>query len=93
MMFLYNQVFEQSLHDQNINSLRAKQRVLLLVVLSTKEIKLIINTMPDNIYRKILQTIYGCGLRLSEVLRLRIKDIGQVPVDVTIFWRALLVGI
>ncbi len=75
LMFLYNQVLELPMQDQNINALRAKQRIHLPVVLSTKEVKLIINTMPDNIYRWILQTIYGCGLRLSEVLRLRIKDI------------------
>ena len=29
----------------------------------------------DNNYKTITQTIYGCGLRLSEVLNLRIKDI------------------
>jgi len=56
-------------------ALRAKQRIHLPTVLSTKEVKLIIAQFPDNIYRTIIQTIYGCGLRLSEVLNLRIKDI------------------
>jgi integron integrase len=75
LMFLYNQVLEMPLHDQNINALRAKQRVHLPVVLSTKEVKHLFTVMPDNMYGWILKTIYGCGLRLSEVLRLRIKDI------------------
>jgi integron integrase len=75
LIFLYNQVLELPLHDQNINALRAKQRVHLPVVLSTKEVKHILTVMPDNIYSWILKTIYGCGLRLSEVLRLRVKDI------------------
>lgn len=75
LMFLYNQVLELPLHDQNINALRAKQRVHLPTVLSTKEVKHIIQQFPENYYKTIIQTIYGCGLRLSEVLRLRIKDI------------------
>jgi integron integrase len=75
IMFLYNQVLDLPLMDQNINALRAKTRVHLPVVLSTKEVKHIINCIPENNYKYILQTIYGCGLRLSEVLNLRIKDI------------------
>lgn len=75
LMFLYNQVLEHPLIDQNINALRAKQRIHLPTVLSTKEVSYIIEQFPNNTYKTILQTIYGCGLRLSEVLRLRIKDI------------------
>ncbi len=75
LMFLYNQVLELPLADQNINALRAKQRVHLPTVLSTAEVKHIIEQFADNNYKTIIQTIYGCGLRLSEVLRLRIKDI------------------
>ncbi len=75
LMFLYNQVLELPLHNQNINALRAKQRIHLPTVLSTNEVKHIIDQFPDNNYKTIIQTIYGCGLRLSEVLRLRIKDI------------------
>jgi len=75
LMFLYNQVLELPLVDQNINALRAKQRVHLPTVLSTKEVKHIIEQFPLNNYKTIIQSIYGCGLRLSEVLRLRIKDI------------------
>lgn len=75
LLFLYNHVLEISLENQNINALRAKKRVHLPVVLSTKEVKLVFDSMTDNIYSCILKTIYGCGLRLSEVLKLRIKDI------------------
>ncbi len=75
LMFLYNQVLELPLLGQNINALRAKQRVHLPVVLSPKEVKEVIMYFPNNIHKTIIQTIYGCGLRLSEVLKLRIKDI------------------
>ena len=33
------------------------------------------NQFKNDIYKTITQTIYGCGLRLSEVLNLRVKDI------------------
>ena len=33
------------------------------------------NQFKNNIYKTISETIYGCGLRLSEVLNLRVKDI------------------
>jgi len=75
LLFLYNQVLGLSLENQNINALRAKQRIHLPVVLSAKEVNHIINCMPDNMYSWILKTIYGCGLRLKEALNLRIKDI------------------
>lgn len=75
LIFLYNKVLELSLEGQNIKALRAKQRIHLPVVLSAKEVELVINAMPDNIYSWILKTIYGCGLRLKEALNLRIKDI------------------
>lgn len=75
ILFLYNHVLDLPMHDQNINALRAKQRVHLPTVLSTREVKHIIQQFPENHYKTIIQTIYGCGLRLSEVLKLRIKDI------------------
>ncbi len=75
LLFLYNHVLEMPLNNQNINALRAKQRVHLPVVLSTSEVKLLFKSMPDNIYKWILETIYGCGLRLSEAINLRVKDI------------------
>lgn len=75
ILFLYHKVLDISLENQNINALRAKQRIHLPTVLSTKEIKHLLNQFKDNIYKLITQTIYGCGLRISEVLNLRIKDL------------------
>ncbi len=75
ILFLYNQVLELSLDGHNINALRAKQRIHLPIVLSKSEVLKILNCMPDAHSELILKTIYGCGLRLKEVLNLRIKDI------------------
>ena len=75
LIFLYNQVLEISLENQNIQALRAKQRFHLPTVLSKNEVKLIIDCMDSSLYRLILETIYAGGLRLSEALNLRIKDL------------------
>ncbi len=44
------------------------------MVLTRKEVQSIIANL-DGIYRLIVKVMYGCGLRMSEVLNLRIKDI------------------
>ena len=75
LIFLYNQVLDLSLENQNIQALRAKQRFHLPTVLSKNEVKLIIDCVDSSLYSLILKTIYGCGLRLSEVLNLHIKDL------------------
>jgi len=84
LIFLYNQVLELSLENQNIQALRAKQRHHLPTVLSKKEVKIIIDSIDSSLYRLILETIYGCGLRLSEVLNLRINKEGQITFLITI---------
>ncbi|WP_154222722.1 integron integrase [Marinicella rhabdoformis] len=75
LLFLYQKVLDISLEGQNINALRAKQRLHLPTVLSTQEVKQLIDQFDENIYKTITQTLYGCGLRISEVLALRIKDL------------------
>lgn len=75
ILFLYHKVLDVSLEHQNINALRAKQRVHLPTVLSTKEVKHLLNQFNEGIYKLITETLYGCGLRVSEVLNLRVKDL------------------
>ncbi len=75
LLFLYNKVLDISLENKNINALRAKQRVHLPTVLSTQEIKHLLAQFKDDIYKLITQLIYGCGLRISEAMNLRIKDL------------------
>lgn len=54
---------------------RPKKSKTLPNVLSEKEVATLINS-PDNIkHKSILYTIYAAGLRLSELLNLRIEDI------------------
>ena len=74
ILFLYEKVLNISLKDHNINALRAKQRIRIPVVLTTMEVENIIENL-SGIYLLIVKLMYGCGLRLNEVLNLRVKDL------------------
>ena len=74
ILFLYTQILGIPLKDENIQALRAQQKKHIPVVLSINEVKQIILNM-NGIYQVMLKLMYGCGLRMSELLNLRIKDI------------------
>jgi len=72
LVFMYKHIFEQQF-DGLIFSY-AKRPKNIPTVLSPNEVTAIIShlKMP---YRLIVSILYGSGLRLNEVLRLRVKDI------------------
>ncbi|MAD40999.1 MAG: integrase [Arcobacter sp.] len=74
ILFLYEQVLNISLKEENIQALRAQQRKHIPVVLTISEVRNIISNMNNN-YKLLIKLMYGCGLRMNEVLNLRIKDI------------------
>lgn len=74
ILFLYEQVLNISLKEQNIQALRAKERKHIPVVLTIDEVKEIIVNM-NGIYQLMVKLMYGCGLRMKEVQNIRIKDI------------------
>jgi len=74
ILFLYEKVLNINLKDENIQALRAKQRIRIPVVLTEAEVGAILDNLTG-IYLLIVKTMYGCGLRLNEVLNLRIKDL------------------
>ncbi len=74
LLFLYTEVLGVPLKDQNIQALRAKKRVHIPVVLTKQEIKFIIANLTG-VYQLMGYLMYGCGLRMKEVLSLRVKDI------------------
>ena len=74
LLFLYREVLEIDMGLWNIQALRAKERKHIPVVLTKEEVKLILGNL-NGTYRLITSLMYGCGLRMSEVLNLRIKDI------------------
>jgi integron integrase len=74
LLFLYEQVLNISLKDQNIQALRAQERKHIPVVLTIDEVKRIILNL-SGIYQLMVKLMYGCGLRMSELQNIRIKDI------------------
>ena len=54
---------------------RAKKEKKLPVVLSQKEAKGLINAIGNPKHKCMLSLLYGCGLRVSELLNLKMKDI------------------
>ncbi|PLY05002.1 MAG: integron integrase [Arcobacter sp.] len=74
ILFLYEQVLNISLKNENIQALRAQERKHIPVVLTIEEVKSIILNMKG-IYQLMAKLMYGCGLRMSEVQNIRIKDI------------------
>ena len=74
ILFLYRNVLGVDMSSWNIQALRAKERKHIPVVLTKNEVMQIINEM-SGVYKLMTQLMYGCGLRMKEVLNIRIKDI------------------
>jgi integrase len=74
ILFLYKEVLGLDMSEWNIQALRAKERKHIPVVLTKDEVQKILVNLTD-IYQLIVYMMYGCGLRMSEALNIRIKDI------------------
>jgi len=74
LLFLYREVLGIDISEWNIQSLRAQERQHIPVVLTKEEVRVILSNL-DGIYKLMVSLMYGCGLRMSEVLNIRIKDI------------------
>ena len=74
IIFLYTQVLKIEIDPKEINASRAKRPQKLPVVLSKEEAHKIISLMVGT-HKLMTQILYGGGLRLMEVIRLRTKDI------------------
>jgi integron integrase len=72
ILFLYRYILKIELTD--INAVRARQSRNLPTVLTPQEVRTIIAQM-DGTYRLIIQLLYGTGMRMSEALSLRTKDL------------------
>jgi integron integrase len=72
LVFLYKVVLDQEL--ESVDALRAKRTRYLPTVLTKPEVQAIINQMSGE-YKLLAQLLYGTGMRLSEALRLRVKDL------------------
>jgi integron integrase len=81
LVFLYKHVLEIEL--ERIQAVRARRPKRLPVVLAPEEVQRVLLKM-EGVFLLMAQLLYGCGLRVLECCRLRVKDInwerGQILV-------------
>lgn len=73
LIFLYKKVLDIDLGD-GIAPTRSKRRMNLPTVFTQDEVSKILANMSGK-HRLMAQLLYGCGLRLMECVRLRVKDV------------------
>ncbi len=73
LLFLYRNVLQIDLAIP-IHALRAKPSKHLPTVLSKEETARVLSGM-QGLHQLIAKLLYGCGLRLMECMRMRVKDI------------------
>ncbi len=73
LIFLYKKVLDIDLGD-GIAPTRSKRRINLPTVLTKEEVARVFENMKDT-HALMAKLLYGCGLRLMECLRLRVKDV------------------
>jgi len=73
LLFLYRHVLQKPL-EAPIDAVRAKSSHYLPTVLTQEEVKQVIQNL-SGVNKLFIQLLYGSGLRLTEGLRLRIKDL------------------
>ena len=71
--FLYLQVLEWASFDIEIHTPKRAQRIPEL--LSRQEVARILSACPNDKHRVMLTTCYACGLRVSELVALQVKQI------------------
>lgn len=83
ILFLYRQVLGMQLPWLD-NVTRANQPQRLPCVLTRAEVQRVLQALPNSAPGLILRLCYGAGLRLSEGLRLRVKDVDLDRLTVTV---------
>lgn len=79
LVYFFRHVVGEPLKD--INALRAKRKATLRIAVSREQTMELLNAVPDiggHQTNFIARLIYACGLRVTEPLNLRIKDIDLV---------------
>ncbi|MFO0916185.1 MAG: phage integrase N-terminal SAM-like domain-containing protein [Pirellulales bacterium] len=72
LLFLYSKVLKT---EVKFDAVRAKPSTRLPVVLTPTEVRAILDQIPPGPRRTMVAIMYGAGLRVMEVCRLRVKDV------------------
>lgn len=73
LLFLYREVYQRDT-NWNLDAEQAMPKRYLPTVLTQAEVQAILQNI-SGVYQLVVKVLYGSGLRLSEGLRLRIKDL------------------
>ena len=82
LLFLYNRVLKRPL-DEVGGIVRAKRPQVLPVVLSVREVEALLAAM-SGVPKLVASLLYGSGLRLTEALDLRVKDLDFDRCEITV---------
>lgn len=74
ILFLYNHTLNIEISRDKLAYNRSRKSKYIPTVLSKEEVQIVIGNL-EGVYRLMAQIMYGSGLRLMEVIRLRVKDI------------------
>lgn len=81
LLFLYKEVLNIKIED--VNAIRSKKPTRLPVVLSQREVQDLLATMTG-VNGLIAKILYGTGMRLMEVIRLRVQDVDFDRNEITV---------
>ncbi len=82
LQFLYREVLKITL-DEEILPLPARRSKHIPVVLSRQEVKAVLAQLSGT-YLLVCQLLYGCGLRVTECLTLRVQDLDFDRNEITV---------
>jgi integrase len=82
LVFFYKQVLKQPLAE-TINAERAPRKVKVPVVLTRDATGRLLDAMSGP-HQLAVKLLYGCGLRISECMRLRVQDVDFEMKSVTV---------
>lgn len=81
LIFLYTQVLKRPL--EGVAAARTRKEKSIPVVLTREEVKLVLALM-EGTPALVVKMLYGCGLRITEAVRLRVQDIDYGFKQVTV---------
>ena len=72
LVFLYKRVLESPL--ENVKAARSRKEARIPVVLTRDEVKQVLSLL-DGVPELVVKLLYGCGLRITEAVKLRVQNI------------------
>ncbi|MBC8219304.1 MAG: integron integrase [Proteobacteria bacterium] len=72
LVFLYKRVLESPL--ENVKAARSSKEARIPVVLTRGEVKQVLSLL-DGVPELVVKLLYGCGLRITEAVKLRVQNI------------------